>query len=236
MAIQTVFKRHEVKFIITEEQCRALMLLFGDRMKGDEYGKSIIRNIYFDTPSHLLIRNSLDKPLYKEKMRLRGYGNIKEDSHVFLEVKKKFKGVVYKRRLRLTEKEAMDYMLRGAKLPDSQIAREIDYFVSYYENLRPSVVLSYEREAFYSVDDETFRITFDRNVLFRDEDFSLTSPVYGKALLKENEVLMEIKTSYSIPIWLTSFLSREKIYKVSFSKYGTAYAEMLLMEKENNNV
>ena len=236
MAIQTVFKRHEVKFIITEKQKDELMLLFGDRMKGDEYGKSIIRNIYFDTPSNLLIRNSLDKPLYKEKLRLRGYGNIKEDSPVFLEVKKKFKGVVYKRRLRLTEKEAMDYMLRGVKLPDSQIAREIDHFVSFYETLQPYIVLSYEREAFYSVEDDTFRITFDKNILYRNTDLSLTSPIYGKPILKDDEVLMEIKTSYSIPIWMTSFLSKNKIYKRSFSKYGTAYTEMMLKERENKNV
>ena len=232
MAIQTVFKRYEIKYLITEEQCEKLKKLFTEYMTGDEYGNSTIRNIYFDTPSYLLIRNSVEKPVYKEKLRLRSYGVTTPDSTVFLEVKKKFKGVVYKRRLRLKEKEALDYILDGVKLPDSQIFREIDYFVSYYKELIPRVVISYEREAFYSKYDSTFRVTFDKNVLYRQDDLSLESGVYGKRILPEGKVLMEVKTAYAIPLWLTSFLSENKIYKTSFSKYGTAYADILSENKK----
>jgi len=232
VAIQTVFKRYEIKYLITEEQCEKLKKLFTEYMTGDEYGNSTIRNIYFDTPSYLLIRNSVEKPVYKEKLRLRSYGVTTPDSTVFLEVKKKFKGVVYKRRLRLKEKEALDYILDGVKLPDSQIFREIDYFVSYYKELIPRVVISYEREAFYSKYDSTFRVTFDKNVLYRQDDLSLESGVYGKRILPEGKVLMEVKTAYAIPLWLTSFLSENKIYKTSFSKYGTAYADILSENKK----
>lgn len=235
MAIETVFKRYEIKYLITEEQCERLKTLFQPYMMDDEYGKSTIRNVYFDTPSYLLIRNSVEKPVYKEKLRLRSYGETNADSTVFLEVKKKFKGVVYKRRLKLKEGQALDYILNGVKLPDSQIFREIDYFVSYYKELIPRVVISYEREAFYSRTDHTFRMTFDRNVLYRQEDLSLEKGVYGKCILEPGKVLMEVKTAYAIPLWLASFLSENKIYKTSFSKYGTAYADILSQDKKGEN-
>lgn len=232
MAIQTVFERHELKFLITEEQQVKLLSLFENKMREDEYGKSIIRNIYFDTPSFLLIRNSLDKPLYKEKIRLRGYGEMTVDSPAFLEVKKKFKGVVYKRRIKLTEKEAIDYMLNGKRLPDSQISREIDYFVSYYENLAPRVALFYDREAYYSNEDDTLRLTFDRNIRYRFNNVSLTPSNEDIKILDDGMILMEIKTSFALPLWLTAFLSENKIYKRSFSKYGHAYMQSFLNKKE----
>ena len=232
MAIQTVFERHELKFVITEEQQKKLLSLFGDKLKADKYGKSLIRNIYFDTPSYLLIRNSLDKPTYKEKIRLRGYGEMTESSNAFLEVKKKFKGVVYKRRIKITEKAAMNYMLNGENLPDSQISKEIDYFISYYENLAPRVALFYEREAYYYKEDDTLRITFDKNIQYRFHDLTLLSDANGTRILDDGLVLMEVKTSYALPLWLTSFLSENKIYKRSFSKYGYAYMKEILNVKE----
>ena len=236
MALQTVFKRYEIKYIITEEQCERLKTLFSPYMKGDDYGNSTIKNIYFDTPSYLLIRNSIDKPVYKEKLRLRGYGDISSDSPVFLEIKKKFKGVVYKRRVRLTEQNAMDYVSGKTRLPDSQISREIDYFISYYKELSPKTVITYEREAYYSKTDDTFRMTFDRNIIYRQNDLSLQSEVYGKLILPKGLVLMEVKTAYAIPLWLTTFLSQNKIYKTSFSKYGTAYLDILSQSKKGETV
>ncbi|MBQ8343734.1 MAG: polyphosphate polymerase domain-containing protein [Clostridia bacterium] len=232
MKNQTVFKRYELKFLITEEQCAKLKSMFYEYMTDDAYGKSIIRNIYFDTPSHLLIRNSIDKPVYKEKIRLRSYGETTADTPVFLELKKKFKGVVYKRRVRLKEKEAVDYIAGKSSLPDNQISREIDYFISYYKDLMPSMVISYEREAFYSKTDETFRITFDRNILYREDSLSLESGVFGKRILDDGIIVMEVKTAYALPLWFTSFLSENKIYKTSFSKYGTAYIDVCQSKKK----
>ena len=229
---QTVFKRHELKFLITEEQCAKLKSFFYEYMTDDQYGKSVIRNIYFDTPSYLLIRNSIDKPIYKEKIRLRSYAKADPDTPVFLELKKKFKGVVYKRRVRLKEKEAISYINGASFLPDNQISREIDYFISYYKGLSPKMVISYEREAFYSKTDETFRITLDRNVLYRCEDLSLSSDAYGKRILDDGYVLMEVKTAYALPLWFSTYLSQNKIYKTSFSKYGTAYIDMCQIKKK----
>jgi len=236
MAIETVFKRYEIKYIITEDQYKRLKSLFAPYMVGDEYGNSIIRNVYFDTPSYLLIRNSIDKPVYKEKLRLRGYGSITPDSTVFLEVKKKYKGVVYKRRVRLKENAAMNYIAGSGSLGNDQISREIDYFISYYKELAPKIVISYEREAFYSKTDHTFRMTFDRNILYRQSNLTLKGDAYGKKILQDGLVLMEVKTAYAIPLWLTSFLSENKIYKRSFSKYGTAYLDILSQNKKGEAV
>ena len=130
----------------------------------------------------------------------------------------------------------MDYVAGNARLPSSQISREIDYFISYYRELYPKMVISYEREAYYSQTDATFRMTFDRNVLYRQNDLSLEADAYGKLILPKGLVLMEVKTAYAIPLWLASFLSENKIYKTSFSKYGTAYLDTLSQSEKGEAI
>ena len=145
-----------------------------------------------------------------------------------MEIKKKYKSVVYKRRLLLPEEEVMESFHTGKPLPvHSQIGDEIQYFRDYYENLHPSVFLSYEREAYYSLDGSDFRVTFDENILYRRNDFSLGSKIYGISLLGEDQTLMEIKTSGGIPLWMSETLTKHHLYKTSFSKYGSAYQRML---------
>ena len=202
-------------------------------MKPDDYGRTTIRNIYYDTDSFRLIRDSIQKPVYKEKLRVRSYDLATSDSTVFVELKKKYKSVVYKRRVSLTEKEAGDW-LGGRSHPKkhSQITDEVDYFLSYYATLHPAVFLSYEREAYFSNAGEDFRITFDENILYRRDGLSLTLPPSGKNILQEGYSLMEIKTSGGIPLWMTRVLSENRIYKTSFSKYGNAYREFALTDKE----
>ena len=144
------------------------------------------------------------------------------------EIKKKYKSVVYKRRLQLPEEKVMDSFQTGEPLPvHSQIGNEIQYFRDYYENLHPSVFLSYEREAYYSLDGSDFRVTFDENILYRRNDFSLGSEIYGFSLLGNDQTLMEIKTSGGIPLWMSEILTKQHLYKTSFSKYGSAYQRML---------
>lgn len=223
MAHQYVFRRYELKYLITKEQQKEIMERMAAYMTPDEYGHSTICNIYFDTPHHLLIRRSIEKPIYKEKVRLRTYGITTPDSTAFVELKKKFQSVVSKRRVSMKYEEAMAYMTGGDPPADSQIVRELDYAFARYAPLQPAMVLSYERDAFYGKDDRDFRITFDENILWRTEDLSLISGVYGRPLLHRDEVLMEIKTGMGIPLWMTAILSDLKIYKRSFSKYGNAY-------------
>ena len=228
MGYQTVFKRYELKYMLTLEQKQKILEVMEPYMALDEYGRTIIRNIYFDTDSYRLIRKSIEKPTYKEKLRIRSYDRAKPKSPVFVELKKKYDSVVYKRRLSLPETSAMEWVQGEQSCEkETQISNEIDYFLSYYKTLHPVVFLSYEREAYYSLDGGDFRITFDDHILCRQEDLSLESDVWGTPLLEENMVLMEVKCSGGLPLWLTHVLSEEHIYKTSFSKYGTAYQTVI---------
>lgn len=228
MAYQTVFKRYELKYMLTLEQKKKILDAMAPYMALDNFGRTTIRNIYFDTSSYRLIRHSIEKPTYKEKLRIRSYEQAAPDSTVFVELKKKYRHVVYKRRVSMQEEEAMKWLCKEQHCSMStQISQEIDYFLAYYGSLYPTVFLSYEREAFYSTDQSDFRVTFDDTILCRQEDLSLESEIYGIPLLPEGMVLMEIKCSGGIPLWMTHVLSEEHIYKTSFSKYGAAYKTII---------
>lgn len=225
MAYGDKFKRYELKYILTTEQYRSIKREMENYMRGDKYGESDICNLYCDTPDFLLARRSIERPFYKEKLRIRSYGVAKQNTDVFVEIKKKYDSVVYKRRIATDEQTAVG-LLAGSATADSQIGREIAYFGKLYTGILPQMFISYRREAFYGKDDRDFRMTFDRSILWRTHDLSLSSGIYGQPVLPENAVLMEVKTAAAIPLWLVNILSKNKIYKSSFSKYGTAYGLM----------
>ncbi|MBQ3065240.1 MAG: polyphosphate polymerase domain-containing protein [Clostridia bacterium] len=229
MAFQTVFQRYEIKYMLTATQKDHLLSIMEPYMELDKYGRSSIRNIYFDTDTYRLIRSSIEKPAYKEKLRVRSYGRAAgSDSTVFVELKKKYDHVVYKRRISLAESEAMGWVCgRMSCGKQTQIQREIDYFMAYYETLHPVVFLSYEREAFYARDGSGFRVTFDDTILCREDDLSLCSEAYGSPILPKGKILMEVKCAGGIPLWLARALSEAHIFKTTFSKYGTAYQTMI---------
>lgn len=234
MAYQAVFKRYEMKYLMTKSQKTAILEAMLPYMKLDDFGHTTIRNVYFDTDDYRLVRRSIEKPVYKEKLRIRSYRQVEAQDRVFIELKKKYEDVVYKRRESLSQMETVEWLVRGTSFPKAapsgratQIGNEIDYFFRFYQNLRPKVFLSYEREAFYALDGGDFRVTFDENILARQEELSLSHSVWGERLLDEDKVLMEIKTSGGIPLWMTHVLAQEKIYKTSFSKYAAAYEKMI---------
>lgn len=228
MAYQTVFKRYELKYMLNRRQKEKILMAMTPYMALDQYGHTTIRNIYYDTDTYRLVRHSIERPAYKEKLRIRSYSQATPESPVFVEIKKKYDSIVYKRRLSLPEKQAMGWM-NGTFHPEkeSQIANEIDYFLSYYKTLHPAVFLSYERDAYYSLNGDDFRITFDENILCREEALSLEADIGGISLLEEDLTLMEIKCSGGIPLWMIRILSEEHIYKTSYSKYGTAYEKII---------
>lgn len=229
MTYQSVFKRYEIKYMLTAQQKQRILDAMEPYMAPDKYGRTTIRNIYFDTDNYRLIRRSIEKPAYKEKLRIRSYRQAEPGSPVFVELKKKYQSVVYKRRLSMPEEAAMAWTCGKASPAErSQIAEEIAYFIKYYETLRPRVFLSYEREAYYCRNGGDFRVTFDDHILCRQEDLSLESDVWGTPLLEEEMSLMEVKTSGGIPLWLTQVLTQERIFKTTFSKYGKAYEELIL--------
>ena len=226
MKDQMIFKRYEMKYMLNRMQFEELKEEMEQYMIADEHGKSTICSLYFDTPTFLLIRRSLEKPVYKEKLRLRSYGVADTDTMVFVELKKKYDSVVYKRRVGMTEWDAERYLLQHEQVMDTQITREIDYCMTNYEKLAPSILLSYEREAYFGRENHDFRVTFDQNILWRDYDLSLCKGIYGRPLLSEDQVLMEVKTAGGIPMWMVKFMSERNIYKTSFSKYGMAYTKI----------
>ena len=236
MSYKSVFRRYELKYLLTPEQREAVLSGIEPYMQLDSYGRSTIRNVYFDNDSYQLIRRSIEKPAYKEKLRIRSYQLADADSTVFVELKKKYESVVYKRRIALPLAVAMSWVTGDCTCPvDTQISREIDYFRSIYAGLHPSMFLSYEREAYYERGGGDFRITFDDNILCRQDNISLCKGPGGRPILPENKALMEIKCSGAIPLWMVNILSKEHIYKTPFSKYGIAYSEYVLPKILNTN-
>ena len=225
-----IFKRIEKKYKVTSEQRDRLLALVSEHLVPDSHGKSTVRSLYLDTPSHLLIRNSIDAKVYKEKLRLRCYGIPKSDSQVFFELKKKYKGVVYKRRISMTLREAQEYINEGTKPFDSQIMEEIDYSMKLYGHPKPAMLISCEREAFYAKDYPNLRLTFDSNLCYREGDGSMTTETQGHDIIPDGTLILEIKTDGAMPIWLADALDCCHIRPTSFSKYGTAYRQTLSQE------
>lgn len=227
MAYANTFKRKEMKFLLNEEQYKRLMKEIEPYMTADEYGVHTILNIYFDSDSNDVVMHSLSKPTYKEKLRLRAYGkSAQDDSEAFLEIKKKYRGVVYKRRLEMTYKQLYDYAANGitpdVKDKDKQVFGEIEYFIKRLQ-LKPKIVICYDRQAFYGKQDKEFRMTFDGNVRSRRTELDLRNGDSGTVLADQPYRVMEVKVSTAVPLWLVKFLSENKIYTGSFSKYGNIY-------------
>lgn len=227
MAIINTFERTEKKYMLTPEQFDTLSLRLSDRMTIDRYGRHTIRNLYYDTDDFQLIRASIEKPAYKEKLRLRGYGEITPDSRVFAELKKKCAGVVYKRREQLLLGEAEAFLSREAPpVHESQILREIGWFLDLYQP-SPKVLVAYDRIALYGNENPGLRITFDDSLRWRTTALDLTMGDWGTLLLPVGRRLMEIKLCGSMPLWLARTLSDLAIYPTSFSKYGEVYRQNL---------
>lgn len=223
MAIE-VFRRREIKYLLTDEQYNKLLDLMKDHVKKDKYYKSKICNIYYDTDNYDLIVKSLDKPYYKEKVRLRSYDIPDADSIVFLEIKKKYEGIVSKRRIEMKLKDFYYYLETGKlKNVNKQIADELNYCFNYYD-LKPKLFLAYDRLSYYDKDNVNFRITFDKNIRSREDNLKLELGDKGKLYFDDDMYMMETKVLNSYPIWFTKILSELKIYPISFSKYGSIYS------------
>ena len=222
----TMMQRYEMKFILTKDQLVAFQNALKGHMEVDQYGKTSIASIYYDTPDYLLIRKSLEKPVYKEKIRLRSYGLANNNETVYLELKRKALGVVYKRRIPLKEDIAEGFLNhREVGLKDDQVTREIAYFRDYLKVLEPKIMIIYDRTSYAEVNG-SIRLTIDENPRYRNDDLNLHTSMDGKLLLPPGSASLEIKVQQEVPLWLVSILSKHKIYKTSFSKVGEAYKLM----------
>ena len=204
---QEVFRRIEKKYIVDEPTYEKLIKKLDGHFVKDRYYKSTICNIYYDTPSHQLVRNSIEKPVYKEKLRVRSYGVPNDEDMVFVELKKKYKGVVYKRRIEMTLAQTRDFFA-GKEVPhdNPQIENELKYFLKFYEGIAPAMYLSYDRLAYCGTEDPSLRLTFDTHILYREEQKELDKGIWGKELLPAGMRVMEIKIPNAMPLWYRLYL------------------------------
>jgi len=217
-----IFERKEIKYLLSKEQYLTIMDHVKCHMEPDKFGRSTIQSLYFDTDTDLLIRTSIDKPYYKEKLRLRSYGIAGMNDKVFLEIKKKFAGIVYKRRISLPQCDVKEF-IEGRLNLETQIGKELNYFRDFYKTLKPSTLLIYDREAYF---EGNLRVTFDHDIKYRKFDLTLDKGFYGNNLIEPEQVLMEIKVNGAMPFWLVETLELAKAYKTSFSKYGLSYQQV----------
>ena len=224
------FKRYEKKYLLSAREYPVLLERLAPYIEPDEYPRSTVCSVYYDRDDFRLIRYSIERPVYKEKLRVRSYDHAGPDDEVFVELKKKYKGIVYKRRVTMTEREAERWLSGESGPPESgQMIREIQWFMR--ENRpKPKVVIACDRTAWRAKEDAELRITFDENIRWRETDLSLSAGSGGQPLLENGEVLMELKLPGAAPLWLARLLSEEALFPTSFSKYGTCYQNNLLQE------
>lgn len=234
--IIAVMKRYELKYYLSNEQLDYFMKRIDRFMKVDKYGLTTIASLYFDTPDFRLINKSIEKPKYKEKLRLRSYGLAKKDSPTFLEIKRKCDGIVYKRRASLLEDEAYSLINTKEGRDKEQISRELEAFVENYQNLEPKYLIIYDRLAYYQ-ENSDLRITIDKNPRYRVEDLNLHTSMDGTPLLKDGGAILEVKVQHSVPLWLVKILNEGRIYQSSFSKVGEAHKkEMTKIHYQKLNI
>ena len=225
--VQSCFKRYEKKYLLTWRQYQAMLTGMAPYMEADRYSNYTICNIYYDTPDWQLIRTSLEKPVYKEKLRMRSYGTVTGADNVFVELKKKYDGVVYKRRVTMRAADAVRLLRVGTAAEPGQIHKEIEWFLRSYRP-SPKVFIGYDREAYAGTENSELRITFDTNLRWRDTEVDLRCGDHGTFLLPEDAILMEIKIPGAAPLWLARLLSENQIFSTSFSKYGAYYKQVVL--------
>ncbi len=226
--IQRCFERYEKKYRLTKAQQRFILNSMRDHMQADKFGRYTICNIYYDTDDWQLVRTSIEKPVYKEKLRVRSYGVPDDDGRVFVELKKKYDGVVYKRRITAapgTAKDFLDGEIPGASF--GQIGREIEWFRSFYSAV-PKIFIGYDRLAFAGIEQPELRITFDTDIRCRTTELDLRLGDHGAPVLPCDEVLMEIKLPGACPMWLSGLLSEAVAFPTSFSKIGFCYTNNIL--------
>jgi len=228
--MQSIFKRYEKKYLITNEQSKQLKKIISQHMSLDQYGEYLVQNLYYDTANWDIIQASIEKPLYKEKMRLRCYGEATGESKFYLELKKKYKGVVYKRRIAIPAQSLIGNSVQATlSATHSQISKELDFYIQS-NGVAEKIYIAYQRTAFAGITagpDEGLRVTFDTDVRFRLDDLSFSNSTVGQYILPDGKILMEVKALGGMPLWMANALSENGVFPTSFSKFGTCYTDYI---------
>jgi len=217
--------RTETKYLVHVENFNAIRDAFSEYLEKDKYYFYKVHNIYFDNADNQIISHSIEAPEYKEKLRMRMYehpGAVFQDAYI--ELKKKYLGVVYKRRKKLDLDAARQAIAQDVGCIDSecQVMREILFYMKKTA-CYPKIYLSYERYSYYATEDSGLRVTFDTNIVSRRENLKFASSKEDSVPLLKNHMILEIKTCNYYPLWLIKILNDYKIYPTSFSKYGKIF-------------
>ena len=232
--MQSIFKRYEKKYLITREQYSALSEILPRYITPDKFGEYLVQNLYYDTENWDVIRASIEKPLFKEKLRLRCYGLRHQESKLFLELKKQYKGVVYKRRIAVPINACSGKTVRDIVPGEtSQISRELDFYLKN-NAVNEKIYISFKRTAFAGIEDKGLRVTFDTDIRFRLDRLDFLYPDEGLFILPRDKIIMEVKTLGGMPLWMARTLCENEIYPVTFSKYGVCYTNHILNQPETN--
>ena len=218
------FRRFEKKYLLNASQYEEVMRKIEPYVKPDKFFAADISSIYYDTDRYELIRRSIEKPEYKEKLRIRSYKDADETDEVFVEFKKKLDGIVYKRRTKAVCKDLLED-IRHSCFKDDQVGNEIRYALSYYGKLNPKFYIGCTRTSYVARDDENLRITFDRDIRYRTKNLSLRKDRNDKSVTEDT--VMELKVKDAMPLWLTKILDECEAYPRGFSKVGMAFTDAL---------
>lgn len=239
MKLKKAFQRREKKYLIDPNSFPAFQNELQQSMQMDEYGLHTISSLYYDTDDFRFIRHSMEKPMYKEKFRVRSYGVANADSLIFLELKKKIQKIVYKRRIAIPYSAYQSWLTTGVFPKDDshpQITEELKWLFLQHADLQPKVLILYDRLSYFWAEDADFRLTFDQNIRYRKQDFRLDGACDGELVAPEIGILMEVKALGAYPLWFVQLLNKYRIKRASFSKYAQTYQRHLWTRKEKSDV
>ena len=222
MGFTKTFRRVEVKYLLTESQTQKFLKRIEPYVEKDLYFHTTINNVYYDTPSNDLIIKSINKPMFKEKLRIRSYGTPNLNNQIFVEIKHKYKGVVGKRRVSMSLKEFYDFVSTRSYDESNQIMKEIAYLFQHYK-LVPKCFIAYDRNSYRGILDSSLRITIDTNLRSRRYDLKMELGDYGTSFFDTPHSIVEVKVLGAVPLWLSRIFTELQVYPRGFSKYGNIY-------------
>ena len=232
------FSRYEFKFPVKYDDMDRMLddlaPYVGQDEHTDENGYYTISSIYLDNDTWQCFYETINRDKYRQKVRLRVYGSVDNNSICFFELKAKFKGLVGKRRVKMRLGDAMTFIkecnaghdpdINTFECSNRQILKELKHII-LTKSLKPTVVVSYERLALFSKDDPDLRITFDVNIRTRDTELDLTKGTGGDYVTSEDTAILEVKTSKNIPYWLVGILKKYNYKDQTFSKYCSHFSK-----------
>jgi len=217
-----IITRQEVKYLISRASHDALLRDLANHLVPNKFFAQTIHNVYFDNDTNDLILRSIEKKEFKDKLRLRAYHMDGELGNPLIELKKKYKGTSYKRRIKLTIEQARDLINGGALNHTGQIADEMRFLIAR-TGCTPKMYIGYDRASYDVVGHDDLRITFDSNVRCRTTNLDFAPNPADKNIIDADHYILEIKAADTFPLWLTDALTRNGIFPQSFSKYARAF-------------